>query len=182
VENAERLTVRDRIPVVIGIAAAVTVASLFIRWGEGGMYSLGPTLPWAYFISSTFVGSILGSPRVLPHRDGHAWRSRMFATTYLAIGLAGAVSLVLNIVFLYPDGVQRNIHAMFTTERAFFTILGPLIYLVPLVIAVPASVLLVVRDAYKAWTVGILAVTLFTVALAVTELSAESLLYSLNFR
>ncbi len=174
-ESTGRLSVRGGmpIPLIVGIAAAATIASLFIRWGDGGMYSLGPTLLWTYFLSSTFVGWILGSTRVLPSRDDVEWRSRMFATAYLAIGLAGAVSMVLNVVFFYPDGVQRNIHAMFLNERALFTLLGPLIYLVPLAIALPAALLLVVRDAYKALTVGVFALIVFTVALAITELSAE---------
>jgi len=183
-ETAERLSVRGGIPspVIVGIAAAATIASLSIRWGDGGMYSLGPTLPWAYFISTTFVGWILGSPRVLASRDDVEWRSRMFATAYVAIGLAGAVSLVLNVVLFYPEGVQRNIHAMFMNERALFTLLGPLIYLLPLAIALPASLLLVVRDAYRALTVGVFALIVFTVALAITELSAEYLLLFLSLR
>ena len=88
----------------------------------------------------------------------------MFATAYLAIGLAGAVSLVLYIVFFYPEGVQRNIHALFVNDRVVFTLLGPLIYLVPLAISLSASLLLAVRDTYKALTVGVFTLIVFSVA------------------
>ena len=183
-ESTGRLSVRRGFPVpfIIGIAAVATVVSLFLRWGDGGMYSLGPTLPWAYFLSSTFVGWILGSRRVIPRRNDVDWRSQMFATAYFSIGLASAVSLVLNVVLFYPDGVQRNVHTMFMNERALFTLLGPIIYLVPLSIALPGALLFVVRDVYKALTVGIFAVIVFTVALIATELSAGFLLLTLRLR
>ncbi len=186
-ESTEHLPVRrgTPIPVIIGVAAAATVASLFIRWGrlgESATYSLGPTLPWAYFISATFVGWILGSPRVLPHRSVAGWRSRMLATTYLAIGLAAAVNFALSVALFYPDGAQRSVHDMFMSERMIYSLLGPLIYLVPLAISLPASLLIAGHDARKALTVGAFALIAFTVILGITELSLEFLLLFFRLR
>jgi hypothetical protein len=182
--GTQHMSVRGELPsaVIVGIAAAATIASLFIRWGVDGRYSLGPSLPWAYFISATIVGWVLSSPRVLPQRDGPAWQSRVFATAYAAIGAAATVTFMLNLMLLYRDGAQRDIHSMFINERVVFTLIGPLIYLVPLAIALPASLLVLVRDWHKALTVGAFIVLAFTLLLVVTELSAEFLLLSLKGR
>lgn len=183
-ERTRHLSIRGGLPtaVVICVAAAATAASLFIRWGAGGRYSLGPTLPWAYFISATVVAWVLSSPRVLPQCDSADWRSRLFATVYGSIGIAAAVTVVLNVVLLYPSGVQRDVHSMFVSERILFTLIGPLMYLVPLAIAVPTSLLILVGDRYKALTVGAFTVLVFTVLLGFSEVSAEYLLLLLGAR
>lgn len=165
--------------VVVVVAAAATAATALIRWGEGGAYSLGPTLPWAYFVGATVVGLMLSSPWLLP-RGGEGWTTRVFATTYVAIALAGIVNLAFAILLFYADGVQRSLHSMFSTERTLYTLLGVLIYIMPLSLALFTGVLVLSRSVSRSARVALLALFVFTLAQTITEFVAEYVVYHLR--